>query len=239
MSDAGFRSTRWSIVLQAGGAGGADARVALETLCGTYWYPLYAFARRRGLGAEESEDGVQGFFADLLARRDLEGLDPTRGRFRAFLLAAFQNFLSVARAREQTLKRGGGRAPLSLDMEGADERYALASGRALEPEALFDRAWALATLDEALARLRAQYDQRGKTDLFAALAHTLTSEEPPDSRAALAGRLGMSEGALKVAVHRLRQRYREELEQTVAGTLEDPAEVRAELARLFEALGGR
>lgn len=225
------------MVLDAG-RGDAAGRAALEELCGAYWYPLYALARRRGLDANAAEDAVQGLFADLLERGDVERADPERGRFRAFLAVAFRNHLANVRDRERALKRGGGRTPVSLDAAAAEVRYAEASGRALDPEALFDRAWALTLIEGALARLRADYASRGKEALFDALRPTLVEFDPAESRAALAARLELSEGACKVAIHRLRGRYREALLAAVRDTVSEESEVEAELGRLFAALGG-
>lgn len=232
-----FRTTRWTVVLSVGGGDGAG-RAALEELCAAYWYPLYALARRRGFTASDAEDAVQGFFADLLARGDVARADPERGRFRAFLSSAFRNHVSNARARERAEKRGGGRAPLSLDVARAEERYSNASGLALDAEALFDRAWALALLESALARLRADYVARGNEALFDALRPALVEPGDEAPRAELARSLGMTEGALKVAVHRLRARYRDALRSAVRDTLEGEGDVERELAALFAALGG-
>jgi len=231
-----FHTTRWSIILRAGREDGTG-RAALEELCGAYWYPLYALARRRGVNAVEAEDAVQEFFADLLARGDVARADPARGRFRAYLSTAFRNHLANERNRARAAKRGGGRAPRALDAAGAEVRYTEASGRALGPEELFDRAWALTLLEGALARLRAEYGERGREALFDALRHTLVGEQPEESRASLAERLGMTEGALKVAVHRLRGRYREALLGAVRDTVEREEDVEAELGALFAALG--
>ena len=234
----GFLSTRWSVVLDVGARDPLVVREALETLCSTYWYPLYAFLRRRGVDAEEAEDVTQGFFARILERRDLEGLDPARGRLRAFLLASMKHYLANHRDYQRAQKRGGGQGPLSLDMSGADERYGLAAAPALSPERLFERAWALALLERVLARLRTSYEDRDRGALFEELKGTLTGESPVGELAAVGERLGMTEGAVKVAAHRLRERYRKELRAEVAGTLEDPSQVESELQDLFQALGG-
>jgi RNA polymerase sigma factor (sigma-70 family) len=232
-----FRTTRWTMVLGAG-RDDAQGRAALEQLCGTYWYPLYAVARRKRLDAGAAEDAVQAFFADLLARGDVARADPERGRFRAYLCTAFRNHLAGERKRARALKRGGGQALLSLDAAGAEQRYSQASGKALDPEALFDRAWALTLLEGALARVRGDYAGRDQEVLFDALRETLTEPEGGAPRAQLAEELGMTEGALKVAVHRLRGRYREALLAAVRDTVEGEADVQAELGRLFAALGG-
>lgn len=230
-----FRTTRWSIVTGAAEDGERRA-AALEELCATYWYPLYALARRRGLPAAGAEDAVQGFFADLLARGDVARADPSRGRFRSFLCTAFRNWSNNERDRANTAKRGGGAVPMSLD--DAETRYEAASGRALEPDALFDRAWALTMLDVALASLRESYAVRGQEARFDALRGFLTGDEPDAARAQLAASLGMTEGALAVAIHRLRERYRDALTAAVGDTVERDDEVERELGALFAALSG-
>ena len=236
-ADATFRTTRWSVVLEAGGEDAA-ARVALSELCERYWYPLYALARRRGLDRSGAEDAVQGFFADFLERGDVDRADPSRGRFRAYLATAFRNHLANARARERALKRGGGRALVSLDVLEAEARYEASSGQALRPEALFDRAWALALLDQALEALRADYVRRGRARRFDLLRPCLTADDEAIDRAAVAEELALREGALKVAIHRLRQRYRDAVRQAVRDTVGDEDAVEDELAVLFRALGG-
>lgn len=233
--DPDFHTTRWSQVLEAGQETG---RAALGALLDAYWYPLYALGRRSGLAPPDAEDAVQGFLAALLSRGDVARADPARGRFRAWLGTAFRNHLSNLRDAARAQKRGGGREPIALDLSQAEERYVQGSGRALQPEQLFDRAWALTLLERALAALREDYAARGKTDLFEALRPTLMTEEPAPDRAQLAARLGLSEGALKVASHRLRRRYRETLLAAVADTLSDPNEIQDELQALFAALGG-
>lgn len=234
----GFLSTRWSVVLDVGGQDPARVREALETLCSTYWYPLYAFVRRRGVDAEEAQDVTQGFFARLLEHRDLAGLDPARGRLRAFLLVSLKHYLANHRDQQRAQKRGGRHESLPLDMSGADERYGLAAPPALSPERLFERAWALALLERVLASVRERYEGRDRGALFEELKGTLTGEQPVGGLAAVGERLGMTEGAVKVAAHRLRERYRTTLRSEVAGTLEDPAQVEDELQDLFQALGG-
>jgi len=234
----GFRTTRWTVVLEAG-RGEAGGRAALEELCGTYWYPLYALARRRGFASDGAQDAVQGFFADLLARGDVARADPERGRFRAFLAKAFTNHLANARDAARAQKRGGGRVALPLDGALAEERYEQASGRALDPVALFDRAWALALIEEALAGLRADYARRGRSELFDALRPVLLEPDGgATDRAALARSLALTDGALKVALHRLRGRARDALRAAVRDTVARDEEVETELARLFAALGG-
>jgi RNA polymerase sigma-70 factor (ECF subfamily) len=231
-SAAAFHTTRWSVVLTAGHRDGPAARAALETLCAAYWYPLYAYVRRRGIASEDARDLTQSFFAQLLERNDCARADRDRGRFRAFLLASLRHHLANEWDRERAAKRGGGATPAPLDLDGAEERYALEDDRELTPEQHFDRTWALEVLEKALALLQSEYAARGQAELFAALSATLTAGEASESYAAIAARLGSSEGAIKVAAHRLRERYRETLRAEVAGTLADPSLVDEELAAL-------
>lgn len=233
--DPRFLTTRWSLVRSAA-EGGEAARRSLEELCHAYWYPLYAYLRRRGERRASSEDLVQAFFALLLERGDLAAVDPARGRFRAWLLTALKHFAANERERERAEKRGGGRRLLSIDWDAAEARWAAEPATLRTPEREFDRAWALATLERAAERLREEYERRGKADLFEALRPELTSGS--GDREALAARLGLTAGALKVAVHRLRQRFGEALRAEIGETLESAEEVDAELAELLEALGG-
>jgi RNA polymerase sigma-70 factor (ECF subfamily) len=231
-----FATTRWSLVLAAGHRSSPESDRALAALCSAYWYPLYAHARRRGLGADEAEDRTQSFFARLLEKGDLAVADRRRGRFRAFLLAAFDHFLANEWDKAHALRRGGGRPVLSLDRASAESRLGLEPAHASTPERLFDRRWALTVLDHALTRLRDESHADGKGDLFDALAPALAGDRATPY-AALADRVGMKEGAVKVAVHRLRARAREILRQEVAETVDSPDEVDDELRQLFAALG--
>lgn len=237
-----FLTTRWSIVRAAGGRGGdvRDARDALARLCSDCWYPLYSYVRRRGHSSEDARDLTQGFIAELLERDEWSTLDPALGRFRAWLLAALKHFLANAAARERAQKRGGGRVPVSIDGAGADSRFALEAGDDASPDRAFARAWALELLARTRERLREEYASRDQAALFDALEPTLagTASDPEQgTRRELAERLGLTAGALDVAAHRLRQRYKERLRTEVAGTLPDPADVQDEIAALFEALG--
>jgi RNA polymerase sigma factor (sigma-70 family) len=229
-----FATTRWSLVLAARGEAPA-AREALAELCRLYWYPLYAYVRRRGHATHEAQDLTQELFARLLERDDLAGLDPARGRFRAFLLAACRHFLANQSDREQALKRGGGRRPLPFDLADADQRYAAEPSHEQTPERLFERRWALTLLDQVLGQLRRHYEAAGQVPLFERLKGSLTGEaDGPLAEAAAA--LGMTEGAVKVAAHRLRQRYRDLLRDAISRTVADPAEVDDEVRTLFRAL---
>jgi RNA polymerase sigma factor (sigma-70 family) len=232
-----FATTRWSMVVAAGAAGDTGGRAALESLCGAYWYPLYAFERRGGTPVEDARDLVQGFFAELLEKDVLAQADRDRGRFRTFLIAAFRHFASKEREKARALKRGGGRAPLPLDFEDGESRYLREPADDRTPERLFERRWALTLLDEALGRLKEEHRAAGREPLFEALRGTLGSGDGPGaSYAALGEGLGMSEGAVKVAVHRLRRRYRDVLRAAIAETVADPSEVDDEIRHLLGAL---
>ncbi len=234
-----FATTRWSLVVATADADPETRRAALEDLCAGCWLPLYAFARRGGAAPAEAQDRVQGFLADLLARDDLRRADPRRGRFRTFLLAAFRHFLSKERERDRALKRGGGRTPLSLDFDDGERRYSLEPSHDRSPEREYERRWALALLDRILAGLRAAEIAAGRGDAFDALAPLLGGGDPGDGGAAAAAeRLGLAPGAVRVALHRLRRRYRAALRAAIAETVADPAEVDDEIHHLLGAVGG-
>jgi len=236
-SGARFAATRWSIVLAAGGEHDATAtRRALEELIQAYWFPLYAYVRRQGCQAVAAEDLVQGFLARLLEKEDLAQVDRSKGRFRSFLLAAMKNFMANERARDRALKRGGGVRVLALDSLDAEARYAVEPAEDMTPERLFDRRWALAVLDQVLARLRREFLDAGNGALFEAIKDCLTPDRGKLPYAQLARRLGMTEGALKVAVHRMRRRYRDLLRHEIAQTVETPAQVDEEIAYLLNCL---
>lgn len=217
------------------GGNSSAARLALSELCGVYWPPLYAFLRRRGCSPEEAEDAVQGCFAQLLARDDFRGLAPERGRFRAFLLASIKHYLANERDRERAAKRGGGRTIVGLDRQAAEERYRGGRSGARSPEAEFDREWALTLLDRVRTQLRDEAAAAGKRDRFECLSPFLTNENE-GTLCSAAAKLGISEGAAKVAVHRLRRRFGELLRAEIAQTVESPAEIDDEIRALFEAL---
>lgn len=215
-----FATTRWSVVVSARSSGTPEAGKALASLCEDYWFPLYAFVRRAGYSADDSQDLTQEFFARLLARQSLTNVDRERGKFRSFLLAALKHFLADEWDRAHARKRGGTQTVISLDSLDAEARYRLEPASELTPERLFEKQWALSLLEHVLARLRSELAAQGKSLLFDALKDTLSGVLPA-SYAVLGARLGMSEGAVKVAAHRLRRRYRalleEEISQTVAG----------------------
>jgi RNA polymerase sigma-70 factor (ECF subfamily) len=230
-----FATTRWSLVAAAGDPAAPESRQALADLCGQYWYPVYAYVRRRGYDRHKAEDLTQGFFARLLEKNDLAAADRTRGRFRSFLLAACQHFLANQFDHDTAKKRGGRQAPVRLDFAAADTRYAAEPAHADTPEKLFDRRWALDLLDRALSELRSEYEESGRGKLFDELKGCLGGADV--AYADLAGRLGLTEGAVKVAVHRLRQRYRDRLRAAIAETVGAPDDVDDEVRDLFAALG--
>jgi RNA polymerase sigma-70 factor (ECF subfamily) len=231
-----FATTHWSLVLAARGRPSPDARAALADLCRVYWYPLYAFVRRSGHDATTAEDLTQEFFARLLEKGWLGQADRTKGRFRSFLLAACKHFLTNERDRARALKRGGGKPPLPIDFGGADQRYAREPADELTPERLFERRWALALLDQVLADLRTEYAAVGKGALFDRLKAHLGGAADSAPYESVAAELGMTAGAVKVAAHRLRQRYRDRLRDAIARTLDDPAAVDDEIRHLFAVL---
>lgn len=232
-----FATTHWSLVVAAGDRQSPEASRALGELCSTYWYPLYAFARRRGQSVEEAQDSTQEFFALLLERDRLSRADPGRGRFRAFLLTSFQNFLLNQWRGARAQRRGGGRVPLSLDFDSGERRYALEPIDRLTPERIYERRWALTLLERTFERLRAQYEEAGKLDWFLALQPSLEGRDDALPYAELTDRLGASEAAIKVAVHRLRKRCGAMLREEIAQTVSDPTEIDAELTQLLAALG--
>lgn len=229
-----FHTTRWSMVLAAQQSTDLQKKSsALAALCRDYWYPLYAFARRRGCSPPDAQDLTQAFFADLLGRHATTA-DPARGRFRSYLLGALKHFLANDWHRASTQKRGGGQVLVEWDALDAESRYAIEPADQASAETLYDRRWALGLLDRAMARLRTEFEARGDLRTFDLLKGTLNGAEPP--RAQLATDLGMSEGALKVAVHRLRQRYRDTVRDEVAQTVNSPAEVADEMRHLLAVL---
>jgi len=232
-----FVTTRWSAVAAAGQDDSPRAHVALENLCQTYWYPLYAYVRRTGKSPEDAKDLTQAFFAVLLAHNSIAKVDRERGRFRSFLLAALKNFLVNEWEKSRALKRGGAMHFVPLQFDTAETRYAQPIAPGDTPDRAFDRQWALALLDAVLNRLRQEYSKAGKDHLFAGLKETLSGGRSDIPYRDMASRLGMSEGAVKVAAHRLRHRYRDLLREEIASTLADTGDVEAELRELFAALG--
>jgi len=228
-----FATTHWSVVLAAREAAAPQAATALEKLCRSYWYPLYAFLRRQGKTAEDAQDLTQAFFARFLEKEFIELADPGRGRFRSFLLACLKNFSAEQHRHAGRLKRGGGQTIVSWDGMTAEQRYLTEPKHDSTPESLYEKSWALTILETALARLGVELASAGKQRLFAELKGHLWGEPGAASYADLSGRLGMSEGALKVTVHRLRQRFRDLLREEVAHTVADAAETDDELQHLI------
>ncbi len=235
--DAGFLTTRWSVVSAAGSADPVRRQAALEDLARAYWFPLYAYARRRGLASDAAADLVQAYFARVLEREDLRAADPERGRFRAWLLAGLRNLLVNERERDRARKRGGGAVPVSIDARDAESRYQLEPADPRTPEQAFERAWALEVLAHAMQRLRDEQAHARKLDLFEALRPALAADDDAPPHAAVAARLRITANAAKVALHRLRRRFGELVRDEVAGTLGPDADLDAELRGLFEALG--
>ena len=233
--DPHFHTTRWSLVASAAGAS-EQSRAALADLCAAYWYPTYAFIRRRGHSPDDARDLAQEFFATLLEKGYLQDADQERGRFRAFLLTAISRFVSKEREKAGAQKRGGGKRPLSLDFDDGENRYLREPSHQWTAERIFERRWALTLLERAIDRLRSEHDQAGKLPLFEALKPFLTGEAGSPPLRQIGERLGMTEGAVKVAIHRLRQKYREllrgEIAQTVAATEDVDDELRVLLASL-------
>lgn len=228
-----FATTRWSVVLATRGDDTA-AKSALESLCASYWYPLYAYARRRGAAPEDAQDLVQGYFLVLLERESLATADPGRGRFRTFLLTAFQRHASHVRAKDAAAKRGGDRVRLPFEIDDGERRYSMEPVDERTPEALYERRWAMTLLDRALARLR--NDHRGDPARLEALLPHVGGPGEAKPYAEVAAALGTTEATVKVAVHHLRRRCRELLRDEVAQTVDGPGETDDELRRLVAAL---
>ena len=232
-----FATTHWTVVLAAGKRHTPQSDAALEELCRTYWFPLYAYVRRRGYSKEDAEDLVQAFFARFLEKNYLAGLSAERGRFRAFLLAALKHFLANEWDKSQAQKRGGGAAHLSLDWQTADTKFQVAATNEPSPDKAFDREWALALLAKVIERLQQECAADGKAKLFEQLKIFLTAGKGALSHTDAAKKLGMDETAVRVAVHRLRKRYRQLLRDEISQTLADESQVDEEMRALFGAFG--
>ena len=231
-----FTTTHWSVVLNARG-NSQNSADSLARLCATYWYPLYAFVRHRGFNKEEAEDLTQEFFARLLAGKFLESVDPAKGKFRSFLLASMKYFLANEWDKSQTQKRGAGLKLISLDAQDPETRYKLEPVTDLTPEKLYERRWALTVIERTFAQLRADYTAPEKQRWFDRIKPLLLGEPGESTYAEIATELETNEGALKVAVHRLRQRFGQTLRNIIAETIADPADVESEIAHLIAALG--
>ena len=230
-----FTTTHWSVVLAAQGESPA-AQEALEKLCRIYWWPLYGFVRREGYKPEEAQDLTQAFFARLLERKDLETVKQERGRLRSYLLASIKNFLSKARHREMTVKRGEGQPLISLDDLLARERADQEPAHKLSADRIYERRWALTLLEQVLARLGAEYEVAGKLPLFDRLKELLAGESGQPSQAEIAAEMQMTENAVKQAFHRLRHRYRQLLHEEIANTVAAPDDVEDELRHFMAVL---
>lgn len=231
-----FAPTRWTLVLTAGRSDTTRAREALSRLCETYWYPLYTYVRRRGHSPEDAQDLTQAFFERLLEKNWVGDADQNRGRFRSFLLSAMNHFLSDEWDKARAQKRGGGVPLVPLQFDTAETRYGVEPSDPVTPERSFERRWALTVLEEVLSRLQAEYEQEGKAELFAALHPCLVGERAAQPYAKLAVGLGVAEGTVKSAVHRLRQRYRDLLRHEIAQTVASPGDVDEELRHFFAML---
>jgi RNA polymerase sigma factor (sigma-70 family) len=234
-----FGETHWSVIRSAmDKQRPADAADALEKLCRVYWPPLYAYVRRLGETPHDAQDLTQAFFARLLDKDYLAAVDQAKGRFRSFLLAALKHFLANERDKQRALKRGGGCFFVPIDFHNAESHGGFEPAQDLTPEIIFQRRWASALLEQALARLRGEYAATGKEVWFEQLKQTLTEGRGTIAYAALAARLETSEAAIKMAVHRLRQRYREAIRSEIAATVADPSQIEEELREVLRALSG-
>ena len=228
-----FVTTSWTQVLAAREAASTESRQALEDLCHAYWYPLYALVRRQGWGADEARDLTQGYFAQLLEKGYLDDFDPSLGRFRVFLKTSVKHFLSKERDKAQTWKRGGQAEIVSLDLEDGEGRYRHEPVDRLTPEEIYERRWALTILDRALDRLRGELVEADRASEFDALKGFLTGEEPRQPYREVAASLSMTEAAVKMSVHRLRQRFGALLRQEIAETVARPDDVDDEVRHLL------
>ena len=218
------------------GTDSPQSHQALETLCANYWYPLYVYVRRQGHNPHDAQDLTQAFFARLLEKNYLAGVQREKGRFRSFLLASLKHFLANEWDRQQALKRGGGKRLIALDEDSAESRYKLEPKDDLSADKIYERRWALTLLDQVLAKLRGEFEKDGKREQFETLKQYLSAGRTSVSYAQAADKLGMNEGAIKVAVHRLRKRYRELLRAEISQTVATASEIEAEIRYLFAAL---
>jgi len=231
-----FTTTHWSVVLRVGQEDSTQAILALEELCRTYWYPLYAYVRRRGHAEHDAKDLIQGFFALQLKRHALNNVVPGRGKFRSFLLTALHRFLIDEHQRVQAQKRGGGQPVISLDAQEAEHRYRLEPADPETPEKLFDRRWAMTLIDRAMNRLREEFVAAGKAGLYEHLRGLIVEGRDKCLYAEAAQQTGLSEEAVKKAVQRLRRRYREAVRAEIAQTVATSSEIDEEMSYLLQAL---
>ncbi len=234
----GFVATQWSVVLRAARDSSEQSASALDEICRAYWPPLYAFLRRNGHSPPDAQDLTQSFFAALLEKEFLKDVHPDKGRFRSFMLAALKHFAANERDKAQALKRGGGLKFQPLDFDDAETRYCAEATRQLSPDRLFERAWAFTLLDRVLKRLQNEYVASGKNELHTMLKDSVLGGKNSQTYEEIAQKLGTSEGAVKVAAHRMRTRYRELLREEIAATVTDSKEIDDELRHLFSVIAG-
>lgn len=239
VNNSSFETTRWSVVVSAANDDSAASCVAIEQLCKIYWFPLYAFIRRRGHNETEAEDLVQAFFVRVIEKGVFAAADRDRGRFRTFLLSSLENFLSNEHAKAVALRRGGGRKAISLDLRNAEGQLVHWIADETGPEDEFHRQWAITVLNQVMDSVEKEYERDGKSILFKALRPYLTIDSQQQPYSDVAESLGMSLSNVKVAVHRLRRRYRKQLELEIASTVQSPEQIEDEIQQLFHALGGR
>ena len=236
-SSAGFPTTCWGQILLAADPAAPESRSALGELCRDYWYPIYAFVRRKGYDPDTAQDLVQGLFLSLLERDDLRGLEPTRGRFRSFLMACCTHYLANSHERERAVKRGGGRTFISLGAVNAEAQLDAEPAHDLTAERLFERRWALTLLDHVIAGLDAEMAASDKQRLYDRLRPGLLGQDEAPTYRTVALELGQSEGTVKMAAYRLRARYRERLREEIARTVADPADIDDEIRSLLGSVG--
>lgn len=231
-----FVTTHWSVVLTAARTDTSRAQAALEHLCRIYWYPIYHFVRRQGYSTHDAQDFTQEFFARLLEKNWIAHADQSRGRFRSFLLMVLKRFLASEWRRANAQKRAGNRRCLPLPLDSAETRYVAEPADTSTPEQAFEKQWALTLLETVMTQLRADYERDSKGRLFEALKPCLTGVRESQPYAKLASQLDLSEGAVRVAVHRLRERYRQRLREEIAQTVASPEDVEGEIRHLFRVL---
>lgn len=231
-----FTTTHWSVVLAAGKSSAPQQKQALETLCQSYWFPLYAYLRRRGYDTHQAEDLTQAFFGHILEKKDLQAVDPKYGKFRSFLLARLKYFLSDQRDRAQAKKRGGGKRIISLSIQNAEGQYNLEPAIQLSPEKLFEKSWALTVLERTIGRLEAEMAGKNKQKLFDCLKVYLTTDKDAIPYQDMAAELEMTEGSVRVAVHRLRMQYKKLLRDEITQTVGNEDQIDEEMECLFAAL---
>lgn len=230
-----FPPTRWTMIQRVGAEDPEQKREALESFCRAYWFPLYHFARMQGRGAHDAEDSIQGFFQQLLSRLEtFDGLDPMRGKLRSWLLKSFRNYMHNEWERDTAEKRGGGAEIVALDLDGAEERVSLEMDA--DPDAVFDRSWAETVLTHARHKLKIAHAEAGKADFYAALKPFLTKGTPEHLIGEVAAKLGKSEGAIRMAVSRLRDDYRVAIRNEIADTMGSEEDIEGEIRYLLSCL---